>query len=153
MSGDEGALRRPGDEGALRAVSGYRDDADRAARDADGYHARAREFAAEGRAASLVFNVAALAMERYLMALCYLHDVEPLHHTFGGLMSEVDALLDVPAALSEQIADLDEMFQICSLDDYHRVEGAEADARGALEVCAGIARVLTAQRTVERVAA
>jgi hypothetical protein len=124
-----------------------------ATRDARGYHQTARGFQASGAAASVVFNVAAMAVERYLMAICYLHGVEPIHHTFGSMMSEVDALIDVPPGLSEQIAALDGIFRICSFDDYHHGEPDPADAARALDNCQGLDHVLaSASRRAGRAA-
>jgi predicted nuclease of restriction endonuclease-like (RecB) superfamily len=46
-------------------------------RDSKAYLRRAKQFQAEGQSHTVVFNVASLALERYLVALCYLYDMEP----------------------------------------------------------------------------
>lgn len=104
--------------------------------DADGYHARACQFALEGKPASLIFNVAAIAIECYLIALCARYDVMPFNHNYGALMNAaLEAVSDFPTPLARQIRALDTIFGICSLDNYHHGTPEDQDAERSLAIC------------------
>lgn len=105
-------------------------------RDADGYHARACQFAGEGKPASLVFNVASIAIECYLIALCARYDVMPFNHNYGCLMNAAqEAVPSFPADLNQQIRSLDTIFGICSLDNYQHGTPEMNDACKTLAIC------------------
>ena len=113
--------------------------------DADGYHARACLFAHQGQPASLVFNVASIAIECYLIALCAYHDVMPFNHNYGSLMNSVQEVdTAFPDTLNAQIRALDGIFGICSLEHYHHGTPQAADAEDALAICAALAQRFTA---------
>jgi HEPN domain-containing protein len=107
-------------------------------REARGYHHRARQFADEGQRPSLVFNVASVAVERYLIALCALHGVMPRNHNYGSLMDSAVGLAKFPAGLERDIRSLDDIFGICSLDEYHHGVPEPADAARVLGLCGGL---------------
>lgn len=109
--------------------------------DAKSYHRRALQFNEEGRPASLIFNVAAVALERYLVALCDLYGVEPMNHNYISLMITVDKFLDVPATLSKEIKSLDQIFGICFLDDYHHGTPDASDAVRTLLMCDDVVKL------------
>lgn len=104
-------------------------------RDSKAYLRRARLFQAEGQDHSVVFNVASLALERYLVALCYLYDMEPYNHNYTCLMDTVEMFMDVPAELNEEIRSLDKIFDICSLDDYYHGDPEPVDMERVLTMC------------------
>ncbi|KAA6334260.1 hypothetical protein EZS27_017400 [termite gut metagenome] len=103
--------------------------------DAKAYHRRALQFLDEGQRASLVFNVASVALERYLVAICDLYGVEPMNHNFISLMSTVDKLVPVSQALNKGIKSLDRIFGICFLEDYYHGTPTTSDADKALQLC------------------
>jgi hypothetical protein len=103
--------------------------------DAKAYHWRALQFLGEGQRASLVFNVASVALERYLVALCELYGMEPMNHNFICLMSAVDKLVPVPHALSKEVKSLDRIFGICFLEDYSHGTPTASDADKTLRLC------------------
>jgi hypothetical protein len=104
--------------------------------DAKAYHRRALRFAAIGQSVELVFNVASMALERYLVALCDLHGTEPMNHNFVCLMNAVEKVTDVPHALSREIRSLDTIFGICALDEtYHHGKPTASDADKVLRLC------------------
>lgn len=104
--------------------------------DAEGYHARACQFAQEGKPASLVFNVASIAIECYLIALCAYHDAMPFNHNYASLVCTVEEVEpDFPEELNAKIRALDAIFGICSLEHYHHGTPGTEDARGALAIC------------------
>jgi hypothetical protein len=103
--------------------------------DAKAYHRRALQYRDAGQAVSLVFNVASVALERYLVALCDLHGVEPMNHNFISLMKDVEQLVDVPQELNREIRSLDHIFGICFLDNYYHGTPETADMEKVLRLC------------------
>jgi HEPN domain-containing protein len=104
-------------------------------RDSKAYIRRARQFQSEGQDHNVVFNVASLALERYLVALAYLHDMEPYNHNYTCLMDTVEMVIDVPEELNKEIRSLDEIFGICSIDDYYHGEPEHKDTDRILSMC------------------
>ncbi|MDF2926247.1 MAG: hypothetical protein K0R57_5161 [Paenibacillaceae bacterium] len=109
-------------------------------RDALGFHQRAQQFQREGQRFSLVFNVGAVALERYLVAMCHLYGVMPLNHNYICLMNAVEAVVDFPPALNKEIRSLDFIFGICSLEDYFHGVPEEADAHRVLAMCGAVSK-------------
>ena len=107
------------------------------------YHHRAQLFAQEGTRASLIFNVASIAIECYMIALCAHFKNMPSNHSFGNLVDDVKLLMDFPADLAGKICGLDRIFGICSLDNYFHGTPTEADADISLEICAALQRLIT----------
>lgn len=103
--------------------------------DAVGYHRRAEQFLEQGERVSLVFNVASCALERYLVAICDAFGVVPFNHNYAWLMKDVEQLLDIPSDLNTDIRSLDQIFGICSLDEYHHGTPEEPDMRRVLSMC------------------
>lgn len=116
----------------------FESDAQRFARNLDeaiAYHRRARLFRQDGMRVSLVFNVASIAIECYLIALCaYFRDM-PFNHSYSNLVDDVERLMSFPPLLAQRIRALDKIFGICSLDDYHHGVAEESDALDALDLC------------------
>ncbi|MNO38772.1 hypothetical protein D3C76_288820 [compost metagenome] len=104
-------------------------------RDAAAYHRRAEQFQQIGQRYSLVFNVACVALERYLVAMCYLYDAPPMNHNYICLMNAVETAVTIPAQLSKEIRSLDFIFGICSLDDYFHGTPEPKDAHRVLRMC------------------
>lgn len=103
--------------------------------DAKAYLRRAKQFHDQGMTHSDVFNVASLALERYLVALCYLYDVEPFNHNYNCLMDSVEKIVEVPVELNTEIRSLDEIFGICSIDDYYHGEPELSDMERIIVMC------------------
>ncbi|WP_207205264.1 HEPN domain-containing protein [Methanolobus psychrotolerans] len=104
-------------------------------RDSKAYLQRARQFQANGQEHSVVFNVASLALERYLVALCYLYDMEPYNHNYTCLMDTVEMVIDVPEELNREIRSLDKIFDICSLEDYYHGNPEPSDMDRIMSMC------------------
>lgn len=114
--------------------------------DAIGYHLRAEQFQTNGQRFSLVFNVGAVALERYLVAMCHLYGVMPLNHNFICLMNAVELVADFPKKLNKEIRDLDFIFGICSLDDYFHGEPTPKDAEQVLALCSEVRKLFDLER-------
>ena len=104
-------------------------------RDAQGYHDRGVMFQQEKRRPSLIFNVASVAIESYLIAICAYHNVMPFNHNYGGLLEDAEQLVAFDPKLSEAICSLDNIYGICSVDNYHHGEAGDADAESTLWIC------------------
>ncbi len=104
--------------------------------DAEGYYHRALQFQAERQRSSLVFNIAAVALERYLVALCDLYGEDPRNHNDMTLMRIVETLVEVPKELNKRIKAMDWIFGICSIEEYRHPNPDEKDMENALVLCA-----------------
>lgn len=108
---------------------------------AKGYHFRAVQFLEEKQRDSLVFNVASVAIECYMIALCAYYGVMPLGHDYRSLvfsLNEVGALND---ELAEGIESLDNIFGICSVENYYHGTPEESDSVKSITLCDGLSRI------------
>jgi len=110
-------------------------------RDAKGYHHRAVQFAKEGKQHGLIFNIASIAIERYLIALCELYGEMPFSHNYNSLMDTLERVVIFPSDLSRGIKSLDDIFGICSIDEYHHGIPEPGDAVRVLSMCDDIAKL------------
>ncbi|HHG8772009.1 TPA: hypothetical protein ACPYU1_001340 [Raoultella planticola] len=113
---------------------------------ARGYHHRARLLAGQTRSSSLVFNVGAIAVECYLIALCALHGDMPLNHNYRSLLRSIEEHLEIDDALRQNILSLDAIFGICSIDDYHHGAPDENDGVRILALCSELDALIGAQQ-------
>ncbi|KAA9000499.1 hypothetical protein FJU30_09655 [Affinibrenneria salicis] len=115
---------------------------DRCYRDAQGYHRRAGLMDAQNNGHSLVFNVAAIAVECYLIALCARFGEMPMNHNYASLLAAVEEVMPLDPALRADIAHLDTLFGICSIDDYHHGKPVPEDKQIILRICDRLQAVL-----------
>ncbi|QTF10669.1 hypothetical protein HC231_04190 [Brenneria izadpanahii] len=114
--------------------------------DAQCYHRRAELFAGQQQSPSLVFNVAAIAVENYLIALCARYGEMPFNHNYSSLLASVNEAMPQPLspALCDGIRYLDNIFGICSVDNYHHGTPDDADKEAILAICNALAMQLKA---------
>ncbi len=110
-------------------------------RSAQAYDNRAEQFLNEGQSFSVVFNVASVALERYLVALCKLYGVEPRNHNYVCLMEDIEEIVDVPPELNKEIRSLDLIFGICSLENYHHGVPEPTDSQRVIAMCKEIKKL------------
>jgi len=110
------------------------------------YYRRAVQFMEEGQCHSVVFNVAAVALEYYLVALCELYGVPPRNHNYTCLMDAVQEAVAVPDGLNRQIRDMDMLFRICSLEDFEISEPDIEDRDRVLRLCREVALLFDKDR-------
>jgi hypothetical protein len=110
--------------------------------DAIGYHMRALQFVDEKQRASLVFNVASVAVENYLLAICSYHGVMPFNHNYNYLMNAAESAITFDTDLAASIRSLDEIFGICSLDEYHHGAPEQPDAEKVLKICEDLRQII-----------
>ncbi len=111
--------------------------------DARAYHRRAELFAEQEQSPGLVFNVASIAVESYLIALCAWYGSMPFNHNYTSLMDTAEEVMQFDPVLSHDIRALDEIFGICSLDDYHHGTPMAQDAVGIVAICRSLSTILT----------
>lgn len=111
-----------------------------------GYHRRARLLVNQTSSPSLVFNVAAIAVECYLIALCALHGEMPMNHNYRSLLRSVEGKTQIDAALRDDIHALDGIFGICAIDDYHHGTPNDEDKVRILAICDAIDTLIHADQ-------
>ncbi|NDL64643.1 hypothetical protein [Acerihabitans arboris] len=116
----------------------------RLSHDAEGYHRRAVLFAEQAQSPGLVFNVASIAVECYLIALCAWYGSMPFNHNYASLMDTAEEVIPFAPELSRRIRALDEIFGICSLENYHHGTPTQADSVGIIAICRELSEILTA---------
>jgi len=114
--------------------------------DAEGYYHRALQFHAIEQRPSLVFNIAAVALERYLVALCDLYGEDPRNHNYITLMLTVATLIEVPKDLNRRIKAMDWIFGICSIDEYRHPNPDAKDMENALVLCVEVQKLFNQNR-------
>lgn len=112
-------------------------------RSAGMYHFRAKQFLEEGQAASVVFNVASVALENYLIALCHLFGAEPNNHNYTCLMDTVETITEVAGELNKEIRSLDSIFGICSIENYYHGNPETSDADRVLKMCDDVKKMFS----------
>ncbi|MDR1067102.1 MAG: HEPN domain-containing protein [Clostridiales bacterium] len=109
---------------------------DNSYRDAKAYHANAVKLTQkEEPSYSSAVDIASMALENYLITLCYMNGERPYDHNYTALICAIDDLMDFPEELSAEIQSFDEMFGIRSMDDYRHGEPTAADAEKILDIC------------------
>ncbi|WP_413736285.1 hypothetical protein ACL2XP_25835 [Sodalis sp. RH21] len=114
---------------------------------ARGYHRRAELFAGQAQSPGLIFNVASIAVECYLIALCAWYGSMPFNHNYASLMDTAEEVMQFDAALSRDIRALDDIFGICSLENYHHGTPTPEDVTGIIAVCRALAALLAPLET------
>ena len=114
--------------------------------DAKAYYHRAIQFQAEKMRPSLVFNIASVALERYLVALCDLYGEDARNHNYITLMKVVGTLIAIPEDLNRNIKALDWIFGICSIDDFRHTNPGESDMYNVLSLCIKVENLFDRER-------
>jgi len=116
--------------------------------DAESYYHRALQFQVVEQRPSLVFNIAAVALERYLVALCDLYGEDPRNHNYITLIRSVETLVEVPKELNRRIKAMDWIFGICSIDEYRHPNPDVKDMENALVLCREVKKMFDQNRIV-----
>lgn len=111
-------------------------------KDARAYHSRAEQFLSEGQYPSVVFNVASIALERYLIALGNLYSVDAVNHNYGSLVDSVEIVIDFPEDLNKEIRSLDMIYDICSVDNPYSKIPDLSDLHQILIICSEVKKII-----------
>lgn len=109
-------------------------------------HARSRMFTNEIR-----YNLAGMAIEKFVMGFLMRLNMLPEGHTLVDLIDSVERLANLPAALCEKIRAMDRFQQICAFDTYTRTVPDDEEMSVIESLVLSLRDVLSA-RTLEAVA-
>jgi hypothetical protein len=84
--------------------------------------------------AQLIFHIASMSLEKLLMTVALYYGIMPFNHTFQDLADAVSGIKDFPPLLCSSIREFDQLYGICSIDDYQRSEPDERDLEQILLV-------------------
>ncbi len=68
----------------------------------------------------LIYNLCAMAIEQYFMAVCVFKNVLPENHRFSDLVYSVSSFTSLPDTIIENLKKMETMQEICSLEGYSR---------------------------------
>ncbi|NLW32103.1 MAG: hypothetical protein GXY77_11680 [Fibrobacter sp.] len=75
----------------------------------------------------LLYNLCAMAIEQYFMALCVYKNVLPENHRFSDLVDAVSSFTPVDGNIIEDLKKMEAMQEICSLEGYSRKKSTIED--------------------------
>lgn len=76
---------------------------------------------------AIQYNLIALALENYVMAMVSYHHQLPENHTFSDLIRAWEAVAPLAPDLKATILKYEDMQSICSMDNYARHEPTQED--------------------------
>jgi len=76
---------------------------------------------------SLLYNITAMALECYAMAILDYHNKLPDNHTFTDFIAALDTVVPISPALKSKILQHEKTQMICSFTDYQRSEVTHAE--------------------------
>jgi hypothetical protein len=94
----------------------------------------------------LIFQLAAMGIEKIVAGLCQYHHRMPYDHTLSGLVTELAGVYPIDPELIEQINQIERNDDMCTLDPEKRTPPSDPDVREVL--AAGQAVVRFARRTI-----
>ncbi|WP_446897929.1 hypothetical protein ACSVC9_13265 [Clostridium sp. LBM24168] len=117
-------------------------------KDAKAFHHRAKQFSEEDQSPSIIFNVASIALEQYLISICHLYGAPPWNHTYDFLMDVVEIVVDFPKELNNEIRSIGKQSHeyLCSLEPYTGNFPESSDASKILAICDKISRTFDQSR-------
>jgi hypothetical protein len=81
------------------------------------------------------YNLLAMSLEGYAMAILDYHNHLPDNHTFIDLIAALDVVIPIEETLKERILKYENFQSICSIEKYHRCNPTDEelnDLRGAI---------------------
>ena len=101
------------------------------------------------------YNLLALSLEGYIMAILGFHNSLPFNHTFTDLLDGLETLIPVDKDLKARILKYENIQSICSIEKYARQQPSRADladlkdavtriGQMAHELCAAPSEAVTA---------
>jgi hypothetical protein len=91
---------------------------------------------------AIQYNLIALALEGYVMAMVNFHGSLPENHTFSDLISAWEQVAPLDANLKSTILKYEDMQSICSLDNYHRFEPKPEDIQALRAAVAALGEIV-----------
>jgi len=87
---------------------------------------------------AIQYNLIALALEGYVMAIVSYHGSLPENHTFTDLIDAWERVAPLDQSIKSTILKYEDMQSICSLDNYQRHEPTQSDV---MELRAAVAKI------------
>ncbi|MDR2135629.1 MAG: hypothetical protein LBO76_03345 [Treponema sp.] len=75
----------------------------------------------------IIQNVAAMGIEKYLMAVFTRRGILPRNHTMGDLTAELKTFIPLPEDLEASLLYFDSLQNICSFDDFRITKPSAGD--------------------------
>jgi inactivated superfamily I helicase len=94
----------------------------------------------------IIQNIAAMAIEKYFMAVFTRRGILPRNHTMGDFLEEAKVFMSLPADLEETLRYMDSLQNICSVFDFKITKPEPADAPRFIEAIDTLA--LLAEREI-----
>jgi HEPN domain-containing protein len=81
----------------------------------------------------IIQNIAAMAIEKYFMAIFTRRGLLPRNHTLGDLLEEAKNFMSLPVELEETLRYMDSLQNICSVVDFKITRPKAGDAPRFIE--------------------
>ena len=86
---------------------------------------RGKDGAPSKLAPVIVYNLYAMALEKYAMAILDYHNKMPDNHTFSDLIDGLEKVVGLDEQLRKRVLDLERQQQICAFDDNFQTAGVD----------------------------
>ncbi|MDR2762564.1 MAG: hypothetical protein LBB88_08200 [Planctomycetaceae bacterium] len=91
---------------------------------------------------TIIQNIAAMAIEKYFMAIFRKRGFMPLNHTMTDLVNAATTIaLPISSELLETLYYMDQLQQICSLDSFKIIEPVQSDVSRFLKAASDVANL------------
>lgn len=87
------------------------------------------------------YNLLAMSLEGYIMAILDYHSTLPENHTFMDLIAGLEMVMPVDQTLKRRILKYEGLQSICAIDKYSRVDPSEEDINDLREAVREIGRM------------
>ena len=88
----------------------------------------------------LIFQLAAMGIEKIIAGLCQYHRQMPYDHTLSGLVAELAGVCPIDPDLVEQINQIERRDDMCTLAPERRTSPSDADVREILAAGEAVVR-------------
>jgi len=106
-------------------------------KDGEGYLTTAQQAAARKKQAftpEILYNLTAMAIEKYIMGFLMSRGDLADNHTMGDLLAAMERHIPLPAELAGDLLFLDSFQEICDLDTYSRRPPTSAEIEKILNI-------------------
>jgi len=90
----------------------------------------------------ILYNLTAMAIEKYLMAFLMYHGDMADNHTMRDLINSVSRHTDLPPELTAKLLHLDSFQEICDMDGYNRRAPQSSEIADIIAVGATVSRMV-----------
>lgn len=80
----------------------------------------------------LIFQLAAMAIEKFMVGVCQYHRQMPTDHTLSGLVEALAEVCPMDADLADMIKRIEVIDDMCTLTPVHRLPPGDLDIQGIL---------------------